>query len=67
MIVLYRNGEKTVITGWREWVIWLAVAVAIVVFGALLLGFALTLFTVAVFALPVAIGLVLLAGLLTRR
>lgn len=67
MIVLYRNGEKTVVTGWREWVIWLAVAVAVVVIGCLALGFALTLFTIALFALPVAIGLALLASVFNRR
>lgn len=67
MIVLYRNGEKTVITGWREWLIWLAIAVAVVVIGCLALGFALTLFTIALFALPIAIGLALLASIFSRN
>lgn len=67
MIVLYRNGEKTVITGWRAWLILLAVALGVVVIGALVLGFALTLLTLALFAIPVAIGLALIASLFARR
>lgn len=66
MIVLNRNGERTVITGWREWLIWFALAVALVVIGCLALGFALTLLTVALFALPVAVLLIVLAGLFSR-
>ena len=46
MIVIYRNGVRTVLTGWRAWL--------------LMLGFALTLLTLALFALPLAILLALL-------
>ncbi|MGE0055542.1 MAG: hypothetical protein AB7S74_15170 [Hyphomicrobium sp.] len=67
MIVLYRNGEQRVITGWREWLIWLAAGVILVVLACLALGFALTLFTIAVFAFPVAIVLALIAGLVQSR
>ncbi len=67
MIILYRNGERQVITGWREWLVWLLMAVAIVVIGCLALGFALTLFTVAVFALPVALLLAALSWLFLGR
>lgn len=67
MIVLYRNGEQRVITGWREWLIWLAAAVILVVLACLALGIALTLFTIAVFALPIAIVLVLIASLVQPR
>lgn len=67
MIILYRNGERQVITGWREWLVWLLIAVAIVVIGCLALGFALTLFTVAVFALPVALLLAALSWLFLGR
>lgn len=63
MIVIYRNGERQVISGWREWLFWLAAAAVIVVLGCLALGFALTLFTVAIFALPIALVLALLSGL----
>ena len=67
MIILYRNGEKRVISGWREWLIWLAVAAVIVVVGSLALGIALTLFTIALFAIPIAVALALIATLFHRR
>ncbi len=67
MIIFYKNGEQRVITGWREWLIWLAAAVSLVVLACLALGFALTLFTIAIFALPVAIVLALLSGLVQSR
>ncbi len=67
MIIINRNGEERVITGWREWLIWIAVAAMIVVIGSFLLGAALTLFTVAIFALPIAVVLMLIAGLFQGR
>jgi hypothetical protein len=67
MIVFYRNGERTVITGWRAWLLTLAAALAMVVTGALVLGFALTAFTIFIFALPLAILLGLLASLFQPR
>lgn len=67
MIILYRNGEKRVITGWREWLFWLAAAAVLVVIACLALGVALTLFTVAIFTLPIAFVLALVAWLLQGR
>ncbi len=67
MIVIYQNGEKRIITGWREWLVWLAAAAMIVVVASLALGVALTLFTIALFALPIALLLFLLAALFQRR
>jgi succinate dehydrogenase hydrophobic anchor subunit len=61
MIVFYRNGVRTVVTGWRAWLLMIAAAVILVVVVCLTLGFALTLLTLALFALPVAIVLALLA------
>jgi hypothetical protein len=61
MIVIYRNGVPTVITGWRAWLIMLAAALAFVVIVGLVLGVALTVWTVLLFALPVMI----LFGLVT--
>ena len=61
MIVIYQNGEKRVISGWREWLVWLAAAAAIVVIASLALGVALTLFTIALFTLPIAFLLALIA------
>jgi hypothetical protein len=55
MIVIYRNGVPTVVTGWRAWLIMLAAALAFVVIAGLVLGVALTVWTVLLFALPVMI------------
>jgi len=55
MIVIYRNGIPTVITGWRAWLIMLAAALAFVVIAGLVLGVALTVWTVLLFALPLMI------------
>jgi hypothetical protein len=55
MIVIYRNGVPTVITGWRAWLIMLAAALAFVVIAGLVLGIALTVWTVLLFALPLMI------------
>lgn len=67
MIVIYRNGQPTVITGWRAWLMFAAAAVVMVVLGCLILGVALTLFTLFLFGLPIAIGLALLASFLQGR
>ena len=67
MIVIYRNGERSEITGWRAWLVFAAAAVAMVVIGCLILGAALSLFTLALFGLPIAIGLALLASLFQTR
>jgi len=50
MIVIYRNGQRTVITGWRAWLV-TAVAVSIAALSVILL-----------FAIPVAIALALIAN-----
>ena len=55
MIVIYRNGVPTVVTGWRAWLIMLAAALAFVVIAGLILGIALTVWTVLLFALPLMI------------
>ena len=67
MIVIYRNGQPTVITGWRAWLVFAAAAVVMVVVGCLMLGAALTLFTLFLFGLPIAIGLAILASLVQGR
>ena len=67
MIVIYRNGERTVITGWRAWLVFAAAAAVLVVLGCLALGVVLTLFTLFLFGLPIAIGLALLAPVLQSR
>lgn len=67
MIVIYRNGERQVISGWREWLIWIAAAAVLVVLTLLGLGLALTFFTIAIFTIPVAFVLFLVAGLFQGR
>jgi hypothetical protein len=66
MIVIYRNGERVVVSGWRAWLIVvpavLMAALIVVAVISLLLGLALTIFTVLLFVVPVAIAL----GLLVR-
>jgi len=57
MIVIYRNGVPTIISGWRAWLIMLAAAFIAVVVICLTLGFALTLMTLFLFGLPLAIVL----------
>lgn len=62
LIVIEHNGQRRVITGWRAWLIWLAIVIpAMLLLGAvvvalvcLILGVALTLTTIAIFALPLA-------------
>ena len=55
MIVIYRNGVPTVVTGWRAWLIMLGAALAFVLIAGLVLGVALTVWTVLLFALPLMI------------
>lgn len=61
MIVYSKNGVPQVVTGWKAWLILIAGAIAFVVIGGLMLGIALTVWTVALFALPIAfiIGVVM--------
>jgi hypothetical protein len=66
MIVIERNGETTVITGWRAWLLGaglLVVTTLVVgVVAFLLLGVAITVGAVLMIVVPVAIGLALLAS-----
>jgi hypothetical protein len=67
MIVIYRNGQRTVVTGWRAGLLALAAAVFLVVIACLALGFALTLMTLFIFGLPIAIVLALIMHLWPAR
>ncbi|MDB5600724.1 MAG: hypothetical protein JWN71_2768 [Xanthobacteraceae bacterium] len=70
MIVIYRNGERVVISGWRAWLIVgpavLVAALIVVALISLMLGIALTIFTVLLFVVPVAIALALLVRLFSK-
>jgi hypothetical protein len=71
MIVIERNGRTTVITGWRAWL----VGVALFVGATLLIGFiafvalgvALTLTAILLIVVPVAVAVGLLASLFRGR
>jgi len=63
-----RNGRRTVITGWRAWALavpaMLLVAFVVVAFALFALGLALTLGTILLIGVPVAILLALIVHLL---
>lgn len=67
MLVIRRNGKTTVLTGWRAWLAGAAIfAAATFVFFLIvfvLLGVAVTVGTVLLIVVPVAVGLAILASL----
>lgn len=71
MIVISRNGKTTVITGWRAWLIGAVVCVvttaAVALVAFLMLGIALTVTMLLFIAVPVVIGVALLASLFRPR
>jgi hypothetical protein len=71
MIVIDRNGQRTVITGWRAWVVGAAVVAGLTamfaLFAVLLLGVAVTVGIVLLIAVPVAIIVGLVTSTLGRR
>lgn len=67
MIVYYKNGVPQVVTGWKAWLMLIAGAIAFVVIGGLMLGIALTVWTVALFALPIALIIGVLMTLFAPR
>jgi hypothetical protein len=71
-IVINRNGRRTVIAGWRAWLIVgpaaLLAAMFVVLIVGLVLGIALTVATFLLFAIPLAFVLALIVqALRTRR
>jgi hypothetical protein len=71
MIVIERDGQRTVVTGWRAWLIYATVApiAAVLVVAVILLifGMALTIGTVLLFAIPLVLVFVLMARLLLQK
>ena len=67
MIVITKNGKTTVITGWRAWLIGVAIFVAatacLFVIAFVMLGIAITVGAVLVIVVPVAVGVAILASL----
>ncbi len=71
MIVITRNGETTVLTGWREWLFKIVVFLAaILLFGVIafvMFGLALTIGAIALVVIPAVIIVGLLGTLFGRR
>jgi membrane protein implicated in regulation of membrane protease activity len=71
MIVIERDGQRTVVTGWRAWLIYATVApiAALLVVAIILLAFgmAFTIGTVLLFAIPLALVFVVMARILLRK
>ena len=71
MIVITRNGETTVLTGWREWVvkivIFLAAVLLFAVMAFLMFGLAVTIGAIALVVIPAAIVVGLFATMFGKR
>jgi hypothetical protein len=71
MIVITRNGETTVLTGWREWlvkiVVFMAAILLFAVIAFLMFGLAVTIGAIALVVIPAAIIVGLLATVFGKR
>ncbi len=71
MIVITRNGETTVLTGWREWLFKIVVFMAaVLLFGVIafvMFGLAVTIGAVALVVIPAVIIVALIGSLFGRR
>lgn len=71
MIVITRNGETTVLTGWREWLFKIVVFMAaILLFGVIafvMFGLAITIGAVALVVIPAVVIVGLLGTIFGRR
>jgi hypothetical protein len=70
MFVIQRNGQTTVITGWRAWLIgaaaFLIATLLMALIAFVLPGVAVTVGAMLMIVVPVAVGLALLASLSHR-
>lgn len=71
MIVITRNGETTVLTGWREWLVKIVVFMSAILLFAiiafLMFGLAVTLGAIALVVIPAAIIVALLGSMFGTR
>jgi hypothetical protein len=71
MIVVTRNGKTTVITGWRAWLIGVAISLAATAFlfviAFVMLGVAISVGAVLLIVVPVVVGVAILASLFRRQ
>jgi hypothetical protein len=67
MIVISRNGQTTVLTGWRAWLVvtaaFIATSVVFAVVAFVVLGVAITVGAILLIVVPVAVGIAILASL----
>jgi hypothetical protein len=71
MLVIRHNGQTTVVTGWRAWLlaglIFVGLTLLLAVVAFVVLGLAITLGAILLIVLPVAIGVAILASLFQPR
>ncbi len=71
MIVISRNGETTVLTGWREWLVKIVVFMSAILLFAiiafLMFGLAVTIGAIALVVIPAAIIVALLGSMFSTR
>jgi hypothetical protein len=71
MIVITRNGETTVLTGWREWLVKIVVFMAAILLFAiiafLMFGLAVTVGAIALVVIPAVIIVALLGSTFGAR
>jgi hypothetical protein len=71
MIVVTRNGQTTVLTGWREWLaragVFVAAMLLLAVVAFVMIGLAVTLGAIAMIVIPAALIVALLGSLFSRR
>jgi hypothetical protein len=71
MIVIQRNGETIVLTGWREWLVKIVVFMAAILLFAiiafLMFGLAVTVGAILLVVIPAAIIVALLGSMLGKR
>jgi hypothetical protein len=71
MIVITRNGETTVLTGWREWLVKIVVFMAAILLFAiiafLMFGLAVTVGAIALVVIPAVIIVALLGSMFGAR
>jgi hypothetical protein len=71
MLVIQRNGQTTVITGWRAWLLaaalFVGLSILLAIIAFVVLGIAITVGAVLLIVVPVAIGVALIATLFQPR
>lgn len=71
MLVVEKNGQTTIVSGWRAWILAFGVVLgAVAVIGLMsfvFLGIALTIGAVLLVAVPIVIGFAIVGSLFGRR